>query len=118
MRLRTVAFLLVIISDQVRVGANAIFIGLNAAPVELVRASGTDNAIVRCRSRTRCTRWGARITVGTIANSSHRAHISGRCGGLGSDAFRSVIGVLSETGLAGNASPRSISALDTTKLTN
>lgn len=47
----TIALVLVVVSNQVRIGTNAVAICADTSPVQLVRARSANNAIVGRRAR-------------------------------------------------------------------
>lgn len=47
----TIALVLIVVSDQVGIGTNAVSICADTSPVELIRARSANNAIVGRRAR-------------------------------------------------------------------
>lgn len=107
----TIAFMLIVVGDEIRSFTNATGICRNTMSVEQVLSSGANNAII---GSTCCTRFASRRACSAIGSSAEAAVWTDRAGGShrwDGIALGIVVRVLGKPCLAGNASPSPVRTL-------
>ena len=114
----TVAFMLIVVRDEIRSFTDTIGICRNTVAVKQILSSGADDAIIGSTRRTRFAGWRARGAIGSTTEATIWTDRASGSYGLDGITLGFVVRVLGKTCLACNASPGLVRTLGACELTH